>query len=643
MKCARVIASIIFVIAAFSADRSAVAQGGNAIDSLSAQIGQAAQSGRHAEGLALAQKLEVLIRRQQGTDNTNYAGALHNEGMFLHNLGRYQEAVEKLSAAVAIKLRNNDAASTLRTSDILTAALAMLGRRADASAVAERALTIGTQALGANDARLSGTLAALGGLARDQENYSEAERYFERALAGLQKSSNASPFEMATAMDDLGDLYGLEGRFDDGERLLQQGLKLLDQAFGLNAPKVPNYDKILNDLGNLYKDAGRLPEAEAVVGRSLAIARTNLGENHPNVASTMGNLAIVLEKQSRFSEAEDLYKRTLVVYEKIFGPNHPMTAIGLNNLANVYADENRNEETVGLQQRVLAIQEKAFGPDSPEVARSLSNLANSYRELGRNDEALSLYERSLRIFERKFGENSGVSAIALSSMGQVLQDLGLPYEAASAFDRALKINERALGPEHPQIVQDLPSIAFLDINTGNYADARQRLTRALSIAQAKLGPRHYETIATMINLADVDAHENKWADALATLRRASAAMEIGGQGGPQFKRFTELDTGMIEALWHVTNGRPDEEAKSEAFVAAQRTRETQAGAALSQMAARFGAGNDAIASVVRRQQDLKAALDSLDKRITAELGAADGKRNDALLARLRTELSLIHI
>ena len=64
----------------------------------------------------------------------NYAGVLHNEGMFLQNLGRYQEAVEKLNAALAIKLRNNDAASTLRSSDILTAALAMLDRRAEAAA-----------------------------------------------------------------------------------------------------------------------------------------------------------------------------------------------------------------------------------------------------------------------------------------------------------------------------------------------------------------------------------------------------------------------------------------------------------------------------------------------------------------------------
>jgi CHAT domain-containing protein/Tfp pilus assembly protein PilF len=640
MKCARLIAAIILAISAFFVGQPARAQRGNAIDVLAAQMTGALQAGRNAEGLALAQKLEGLVRRQQGTDNMNYAGVLHNEGMFLQNLGRYQEAVDKLNAALAIKLRSNDPASTLRTSNILTAALARLDRRADALGVAERALAIGTQAFGTDDPRLSDTLASLGGLARDQESYNDAERYFERALAGLQRSPNASPVEVATAMDNLGDLYGLEGRFDDGERLLKQGLNLLDQAYGANAERAPNYDKILNDLGNLYKDAGRLPEAEAALGRALTIGRANSGEDHPNVAASMGNLATVLERQSRFVEAEAFYKRTLVVYEKVFGPNHPVTAVGLNNLANVYADQNRPQEAAGLQQRVLSIDEKVFGPDSPDVGRSLTNLANSYAELGRRDEALPLYERSLHIMEHKFGENSGPTALALNSLGRMLQDTGRVDEAARDFDRALKIDERVLGPEHPQIVNDLRSIGFLDERTGNYTDARARFRRALTTAQAKLGASHHDTIATMIDIADIDGHENKWADALAMLRRASAAMdgqEGSGRNGAQFKRFTELDTALIEAIWHVADGRPDDKATNEAFIAAQRSHETKAGAALSQMAARFGAGNDAIAIVVRRQQDLKATLEILDKRIATELGAADGKRNDALLARLRAE------
>jgi CHAT domain-containing protein/tetratricopeptide (TPR) repeat protein len=640
MKCARAIVAIICVVVASCVCQTALAQRGNAIDTLAAQMNEAGNTGRNTEGLALAQKLEGLVRRQQGTANMNYAGVLHNEGIFLHNLGRYQEAIEKLNGALAIKLRNNDPASTLRSSNILTAALAGLDRRAEASAVAERALGIGTQAFGPDDVRLSGVLSTLGDLARDQENYQEAERYFERSLAARQKSPDAAPFEVASSMDDLGDVYGLEGRFDDGERMLKQSLTLIEQAYGADAQRAPNYQKILNDLGNLYKDAGRFSDAETAFGRALASGRAILGENHPNVAATMGNLATVLEQESRFAEAEDLYKRTLAVDEKIFGTNHPVTAIGLNNFANVYSDQGRTQEAAGLQQRVLAIHERVFGPDSPDVGRSLNNLANSYLYLGRKDETLALYERALRIMEKKFGENSGASALALGAMARSLQDGGRFEEASQYFDRELKIDERVLGPEHPQLVNDLRGIGILDIKTGNYADARARLERALAIAQAKLGARHHDTVATMINLADVDGHENKWPDALAMLRRASAAMgrqEAGGGSNAQFKRFTDLDVSLIEAVWHVADGRPDEAATNEAFGAAQRVRETQAGAALSQMAARFGSGNDAIASVVRRQQDLKATLDSLDKRVTTELGAPDGKRNDALIARLRAE------
>ncbi|MBC9882721.1 CHAT domain-containing protein [Bradyrhizobium sp. INPA01-394B] len=632
MSRARLFAAIF--LAALTLSQPAFAQRGNDFDSLLAQMNAATQGGRWAEGLAAAQKLEALVRRRQGADNMNYAGVLHNEGMFLHNLGRYGEAVDKLNAALAIKLRNNDVASSLRTSNILVGSLAMLDRRAEATTVAERALALGTSAFGANDVHLSDTLAGLGGLARDKENYTEAAGYFERVLTGLQ-AANAPPLAIASALDDLGDVYGLQGRFDDGERMLKQGLERLDRSFGPNAEAAPNYDKMLNDLGNLYLDAGRLTDAEAVMRRALAITRARSGDAHPNVAATMGNLATVLEHEARYAEAEKLYQQTLQAYERIYGPNHPTTAIGLNNLANAYSAQGRNEAAAGLQERVLAIDEKAFGPDSPDVGRALNNLANSYASLGRSDQALDLYRRSLAVMERKFGEGSGASALAAGSLGRALMDAGRTDEARPYLMRCLEIDERVLGGAHPQLIKDLRAIALLDLKTGNLTAARSSLGRALAIAQDRLGPNHQDTIATLLNLAEVDRREGRWADSLTRLRLAATA--LNAQRNAQFVRFTELDPWLIDAIWRVADGRPDASATDEAFGAAQRAHETTAGAALAQMAARFGAGNDAIAGLVRRQQDLKASLETLGKRVTSELGQADGKRNDTLLASLRAQ------
>jgi tetratricopeptide (TPR) repeat protein len=169
----------------------------SAIDTLAAQMSQAADNARDQEGLAIAQKLEGMVKRQQGTDNMNYAGVLHNEGMFLNNLGRFKEAAEKLNAALAIKLRNNDAASVMRTSNILVNALMILQRRSEAQAVAKQSLAIGTQAFGPDDPRVAEAIESMGLIAREQENYGEAEDDFQRALAIKQKAPNMSPIEIA--------------------------------------------------------------------------------------------------------------------------------------------------------------------------------------------------------------------------------------------------------------------------------------------------------------------------------------------------------------------------------------------------------------------------------------------------------------
>jgi hypothetical protein len=72
MNRARAIVAIISLLAISLASQAATAQRGDAIDTLAAQMNEAARSGREAEGLSLAQRLEGLVRRRQGTDNLNY-------------------------------------------------------------------------------------------------------------------------------------------------------------------------------------------------------------------------------------------------------------------------------------------------------------------------------------------------------------------------------------------------------------------------------------------------------------------------------------------------------------------------------------------------------------------------------------------
>src|SRR5262249_51531584 len=89
----------------------------------------------------------------------------------------------------------------------------------------------------------------------------------------------------------------------------------------------------------------------------------------------------------------------------------------------------------------------------------------------------------------------------------------------------------------------------------------------------------------------------------------------------------------------MSDGLRGREAAAEAFEVAQWTNLSSAAAALSQMAARFGTGDDALAALVRTQQDLTSELQMLDKTLLAALSRQDGEADPHAAAAIRERLA----
>jgi tetratricopeptide (TPR) repeat protein len=58
-----------------------------------------------------------------------------------------------------------------------------------------------------------------------------------------------------------------------------------------------------------------------------------LGPDHPDTATSLDNLAFLLQAQGDLAGARPLYERALAIREKVLGPDHPDSATSLNNLA----------------------------------------------------------------------------------------------------------------------------------------------------------------------------------------------------------------------------------------------------------------------------------------------------------------------
>ena len=168
------------------------------------------------------------------------------------------------------------------------------------------------------------------------------------------------------------------GKFAEAIPLAQRALVIWEKQLG---PHHRNVATALNNLANLYRDQGRYVDAEQLHKRSLAIREKALGPSHVDVAQSLNNLANLYRDQGRYADAEPLYERSLAIRRKALRPDHPDIAASLNSLASLYRDQGRYADAEPLYKRSLAIYEKALGSDHRDVARPLATIGEEVQHL----------------------------------------------------------------------------------------------------------------------------------------------------------------------------------------------------------------------------------------------------------------------
>jgi tetratricopeptide (TPR) repeat protein len=122
--------------------------------------------------------------------------------------------------------------------------------------------------------------------------------------------------------------------------------------------------------------------------RALAIKEASYGPEHPNVATSLNNLAQLLQTTNRLAEAEPLMRRVVEIFEISYGPEHPNVATSLNNLALLLEATNRLSEAEPLSRRVLliflAFSQQGF--EHPHLHTASKNYASLLVDMGLSEE-----------------------------------------------------------------------------------------------------------------------------------------------------------------------------------------------------------------------------------------------------------------
>jgi tetratricopeptide (TPR) repeat protein len=208
-------------------------------------------------------------------------------------------------------------------------------------------------------------------------------------------------------------------------------------------------------------EEGRFREATEAARELLGVMRQEHGEDHPDFATSMSNLALLLQCQGDLEGAEPLLRQALAIRRTLFGECHPDFATTLNNLGELLSLRGDQEGAETLLRQALAVREQLLGRCHPDYAISLSSLALLLKKRGDAAGAESLLRQALEVRREMLGEFDPDYATGLSNLALLLFERGDLAQAEALLRQALDVRRAALGEHHPDYIATSKSLARL--------------------------------------------------------------------------------------------------------------------------------------------------------------------------------------
>ncbi|XP_024038138.1 nephrocystin-3 isoform X2 [Citrus clementina] len=202
-----------------------------------------------------------------------------------------------------------------------------------------------------------------------QGKLAEAEKLFLSALQEAKEGFGERDPHVASACNNLAELYRVKKAFDKAEPLYLEAIKILQESFG---PEDIRIGVAFHNLGQFYLVQRKLEDARTCYERALKIKGRVLGHGNIDYADTMYHLA-----------TEN-------------GEGDSMTCIRrLRYLAQTYVKANRLTDAETVQRKILHIMESSKGWNSLDTVIAAEGLALTLQSTGSLMEAQELFERCL--------------------------------------------------------------------------------------------------------------------------------------------------------------------------------------------------------------------------------------------------------
>lgn len=391
-------------------------------------------SGRMAEALEVAERLQSMLEQALGPRDPE-PGRLRNEiAQKYFDLGRYRDAERHLILSIEILERTLPAEHP----DIASA----------------------HSNLGLSQARLG--------------RFQEAEPHYRRALQILEAQPAPDFDALANTEDNLAQLFHSMARPADALRAAQ---KSLEWTHKLATPEPAALSKRYNNLALAYRGMGLHAEALQAKERSVAIVLQRLGSRHPDYAKALHDLAVHQQAVGKVPDAHaSVQTAREVLGNSLAGRAEHATL--LNTEAEALYELGDYAGALELLKRALAEQEAATA-SARDIARTLSNLGNIQVQLGNINAGITSFERSTQLMQAQSPVDELDVATVQHNLAAAYATAGRFAEAARISKASLQIRNNILGSSHLDTLSSQLLSGFLWLLAGDLVTAMPTLQAVL--------------------------------------------------------------------------------------------------------------------------------------------------------------------
>ncbi len=361
------------------------------------------------------------------------AGSLADLASMLYDTGRSTEALPLIDEAIAMIGASSDFPRLVNFFTSRSFILGILGRGADSERAAAQGAELAQRILPENHPDRINALMRLTVCRIDRGGFEEAE-------PGAQSALNAARSRFTLPSNRVGEAIFLVANCRRGLGHPEEAEPLYKEAIAAYPADPAACPVSITDpmcaLGMIYSARGEFEPSLALLRDALDRRVAQYGEKDLRCASTMEDLALVLQRSGHLAEAATMADRSLKVLRALFPADHPRVVEGERTLARIYLAQGKPAEAAPLLEHLIRMEAVEGGADSWSVCAAMLAHASCLIRLHQFADA----EKELTQVGALYPSARNRPADAPQRLAQQMADL---YQAQGDPERASAFRELA--------------------------------------------------------------------------------------------------------------------------------------------------------------------------------------------------------